>query len=235
MSVFTRFRAKRTCGQCGFLAWGTHEATRVERNLLNSVRFVAGAPPRLKCTKRLWRVSAPPEWATLSDQVQMARCCSGYLRWRPGRSPEQHCAIEDKTVEFRRQMILKTVPSLLKVLYAVLIALSFLLVRAVTGDSLLPGSTPTSEAGNGAGVINDLARHVTDNQLSAILSNLIKGGETWREFYVEEYSEDTFDIKMKMLRSLDLAKFDAEDYENAEATPIALLVAVRLGATTRAT
>ena len=126
-----KLQPRRTCAQCGFLAYGEGEASHHDRVRLGG-GYGSGVSPsgpaeRWKCAKGLWLwelVYVQPDWGVIFDEVTKdRRGCGGFRRWRPGRSPAQHVELEDKSVDFRRQLILAVMPKAMAICYGLLVAL----------------------------------------------------------------------------------------------------------------
>ena len=124
-------RLRRTCADCGFLAYGGEEARRVDRVLLvllgsgsSSGKSPSGPAERWSCAKGLWLWElgyTQPDWDVVIDEVaKNRRGCRGFSRWKPGWSPAQHTESEERAVDFRRQLILKMVPKMMAVLYGLI-------------------------------------------------------------------------------------------------------------------
>ena len=123
-----KLRPRRTCGQCGFLAYGDEEARYADRVLLGSGcgsgTSPSGPAERWNCAKGLWLWElgyVQPDWGVIFDEVaDDRRGCRGFRRWKPGRSAAQHAESEEKTVDFWRQLILKVAPKAMSILYGLI-------------------------------------------------------------------------------------------------------------------
>jgi hypothetical protein len=101
-----------TCLDCGFLALDDREVSTANRVLLGA-NGEAGCPPlnKLHCTKKLW-VSYDLKYFNDSregifDELQRRRRpCVGFLLYRPGRSPLEHRALEDKKRERSEKVVI---------------------------------------------------------------------------------------------------------------------------------
>ena len=99
------------CLECGFLALGEYEVTEAERCMLASRGSSAVMPAleSLHCHRSLWitydlTYVGNPEGPKL-DEVNEQRRCGGFLRYKPGLSPDDHMQrllrSEDRSEETR--------------------------------------------------------------------------------------------------------------------------------------
>ncbi len=103
---------KRTCTDCGFLAYGGAEMDREGRIMLDT-RGQAGMfsdVGKVHCFKNEWTWGlhyVEPNWeAVFGELDEDRRDCEGFRRYRSGRSPEAHVAIEDIHGQRRFQALL---------------------------------------------------------------------------------------------------------------------------------
>ena len=137
-----KLRPRRTCAECGFLAYGEEEARQTDRVLLGcgsgSGTSPSGPAERWNCAKRfwLWELSyIQPDWGVVFDEVAKdRRGCRGFRRWKPGWSPAQHAESEERLAGFWRQLILKVTPKAM-VLLSGLIGVSIVsIIACCRGD-----------------------------------------------------------------------------------------------------
>ena len=123
-----KLRPRRTCADCGFLAYGDEEARYADRVLLgsgcSSGTSPSGPAERWNCAKKLWLrelIYVQSDWGVIFDEVtDDRRGCPGFRWWKHGRSPAQHKESEDKAVDFWRQLALKVAPKAMAVLYGLI-------------------------------------------------------------------------------------------------------------------
>lgn len=117
-TVVRKLRRRRTCAECGFLAYGDGEARLADRLLLGSGSSSGASPSgpaeRWDCAKGLWLWELgyiQPDWSVVFDEAAKdRRGCRGFRKWKPGWGPAQHAESEEKSVDFRRQLMLKATP-----------------------------------------------------------------------------------------------------------------------------
>ena len=121
---------------------GDEEARQADRVLLGSGPSSGTSPSepaeRWNCAKGLWLWElgyTQPDWGVVFDEVANdRRGCRGFRRWKPGWSPAQHAESEERSVDFRRQLILKLAPKAMAVLYGLVGASIASIVACYRGD-----------------------------------------------------------------------------------------------------
>jgi hypothetical protein len=116
---FLKLGPKRTCTDCGFLAYGDQEADAIDRVRL-SAHGSFGGPPGLPekwgCARKLWFAElhyVEPDWAAVFEETdQNRRGCRGFFRQSPGRTPAEHFELEKESIAFRRKLWLGVLPLL---------------------------------------------------------------------------------------------------------------------------
>lgn len=107
---------KRTCTDCGFLAFGELEADVEDRIRLDAE--VGGRSPieNWRCARNLWDWGlhySQMNWEALKGEVLYdRRGCRGFLSWNPGHNPAQHFELMRDSRDFRRKLLLGLLPLL---------------------------------------------------------------------------------------------------------------------------
>jgi hypothetical protein len=108
---------KRTCTDCGFLAFGDVEADAEARTMLDTKGAFGGLPgpvEKWNCARNLWDWGlhySEPNWdAVIGETCCDRRGCPGFVRHVWGRTPEEHFTLESDTAEFRRKLVLGLLP-----------------------------------------------------------------------------------------------------------------------------
>ena len=113
-----KLKPKRTCTDCGFLAYSDQAASFEDRARFDEEDH--GSPPgpveNWRCARDLWDwglYCTQPNWKTVySEATWDRRGCSGFMKWDPGRTPAQHFDLAKDRTEFRRKLILALLPLL---------------------------------------------------------------------------------------------------------------------------
>ena len=112
-----KVKPKKTCLDCGFLAYGDDEAdapTRERFYTQGQLGGLSGQPEKWRCFRGLWTAHmhyGKPDWEpVLTETGWDRRGCPAFYRHDPGRTPVEHLRLERERVEFRRQLVLKLPP-----------------------------------------------------------------------------------------------------------------------------
>ena len=89
-----------------------HEADAEDRRLIGSEGKAGwfGKDVNIDCYKHLWFWEEDPALVVIHEANQPRFRCVGFYRHLPGRSPQQHLAIEDERRAFFRQAWLALLP-----------------------------------------------------------------------------------------------------------------------------
>lgn len=107
---------KRTCTDCGFLAFGELEADSEMRTMLHTKGAFGfpGPVENWRCARNLWDYGlhyTEPNWDGVLSEVNFdRRSCRSFLRHSPGRSPADHFTLEKEAIDFRRKLWLGLLP-----------------------------------------------------------------------------------------------------------------------------
>lgn len=100
-----------TCLDCGFLSGGSDEVSSANRAML-AARGVGGCPSldHLHCSRSLWVSYDLTYVGTNADAIFEElegdrRGCRGFLRYRPGWTPNEHRDLVGKAFETRQKVI----------------------------------------------------------------------------------------------------------------------------------
>src|SRR4051812_3325861 len=103
-----KLRPRRTCTDCGFLAFGEFEADAEARTMLDTKGTFGGLPgpvERWRCARNLWDWGlhyGTVNWDAILDEVNDdRRGCPGFLRHDWGLSPQEHFKLQSDRLEFR--------------------------------------------------------------------------------------------------------------------------------------
>ena len=98
-----RFQPRRTCIECGFLAFS--DGTEAGKSARLTVR-TEGAfgwfsdEAAIDCAKHMWHWGDYSPFVTIIDEANRSRWgCSGFLKYHAGRSPKAHLLLEDERRE----------------------------------------------------------------------------------------------------------------------------------------
>lgn len=112
-------KPKRTCTDCGFLAFGDAEADSASRTMIR-MEGKCGLPGQVgkwRCARNIWDWEmhyVEANWdAVFSEANFDRRSCRGFFRHSPGRSPREHFQLEDGRLDFRRKLVYTSVGALL--------------------------------------------------------------------------------------------------------------------------
>ena len=111
-----KLKPKRTCTDCGFLAFGNVEADIEDRTSLDSDLGVRGPVENWRCARNLWDWGLHYQemnWEALMSETQWdRRGCPGFIKWNPGHTPAQHFDLMRESNEFRRKLVIGLLPLL---------------------------------------------------------------------------------------------------------------------------
>ena len=114
-----KLKPKRTCLDCGFLAYGDQEADGPDRerfHVLGQLGGYPGEPELWRCFRGQWTAHlhyGGPSWEPVLTEVSWdQRGCRAFRRHSPGRTPAEHLKLEDGAIEFRRKLMLGLLPVL---------------------------------------------------------------------------------------------------------------------------
>ena len=111
-----KLKPRRTCTDCGFLAFGSEEATSADRIAIDQDGSLGlrGPVGNWCCARKLWDWElhyGAPNWDAVFGEANFdRRGCRHFMRWDPGRSPAEHLQLEREKVEFRRKLWLGFLP-----------------------------------------------------------------------------------------------------------------------------
>lgn len=117
---------KRTCLSCGFIGIGGNELTKAERIMISTPGSAAQPDWReIWCQRNCWveyeLIYAGPSYQGLQDELAKDRTsCEEFFPHRPGYSPDEHRALQEKEKERRERWILAALSRLPKWLTSLL-------------------------------------------------------------------------------------------------------------------
>ena len=100
------------CLDCGFLTVSGREADADDRRTIAAEGKVGwfGKDVNIDCYKHLWYWDGDPASVVIHEANRPRSRCVGFRRHKPGRSPQQHIALEDEGSAFRKQVLLALLP-----------------------------------------------------------------------------------------------------------------------------
>lgn len=116
--AFLRHPRGMTCLECGFLALNDREVSKADRVLL-ACSGEAGCPPlnQLRCVRKLWVNYDLQNFENSRDGLfeeiqQRRRPCEGFLRYRPGWSPDEHKELLQARLDRREKIIISSMSAI---------------------------------------------------------------------------------------------------------------------------
>jgi hypothetical protein len=111
-----KLKPKRTCTDCGFLAFGDVEVDLEDRIRLDSEMGNREPVDNWRCARNLWDWGlhySVMNWDALRGEVVAdRRGCTGFMKWNPGHTPTQHFQLMKESADFRRKLLLGLLPLL---------------------------------------------------------------------------------------------------------------------------